>query len=524
MIKRPNFILFITDQHRADHLGSYGDRVVQTPTIDHLAARGWTADRAYVAAPICMPNRASLMCSRMPQLHGVRHNGIPLPLESTTFVDLLLRAGWQTALVGKAHLQNMSGLAALWPPREARLADEARRPGQGRYDQEWGPSWRDIPDFDVDLPFYGFGHVSLVTDHADTAGGHYRRWLERECPKVAAVTGSSHALQAPEYTLVQSKQAWRTRVPEECSTTSWIADETRALLGRYAKANEPFFIQCSFPDPHHPFTPPGRFWDLYRPEEVSLPASFRQSAPPPSHVAWLRAQRDAGKAVKHTPAVFACTEREAREAIALNYGSITHIDGAIGRVIHALDELGLAGDTVCIFTTDHGEFLGDHQLLLKGPIHYQSLIRTPLIWCDPLGPRGIRSESLCSTIDLAPSILARAGVPGFNGMQGRSLLPLMSGEASSWRESVLIEEEGQRVMFGFDSRVCMRTLVTGRWRLSRYYGTSLGEIYDLHEDPHESRNLWDEPAHRDLKRDLLLELCDRMIGASDPSPYPSALA
>lgn len=523
-MERPNFVFFITDQHRADHLGCYGNRELRTPAIDGLAARGWTADRAYVAAPICMPNRSSLMTSRMPSVHGVRHNGIPLALESTTFVDALRCAGWQTALVGKAHLQNMSGLEALWPSREERLPREARRPGTGRYDQEWGPSWHDIPDFDVDLPFYGFSHVSLITDHADTVHGHYRRWLEREHPEIASLVGESHALPAPEYTLVQAKQAWRTRVPEECSTTSWIADETLALLSQYSAAQQPFFIQCSFPDPHHPFTPPGRFWDMYRPEEVALPVSFHDSSEPPPHVAWLRAQRDRGKAVKHTPAVFACTEREAREAIALNYGSITHIDAAIGRILRAIEELGLGENTVCIFTSDHGEFLGDHQLLLKGPIHYQSLIRTPLIWSDPKRPRSVRSDELCSTIDLGPTILARASVTGFNGMQGRSLLPLISGDAPGWREAVLIEEEGQRVMFGFDRRVRMRSLVTKRWRISLYQGATWGEIYDLQEDPMESCNLWDDPARQDVKRSLLLELAQGMIEFGETSPYPGALA
>ena len=104
------------------------------------------------------------------------------------------------------------------------------------------------------------------------------------------------------------------------------------------------------------------------------------------------------------------------------------------------------------------------------------------------------------------------------------MLPLMSDESTSWRESVLIEEEGQRVMFGFTSRVRMRSLVTRRWRLSLYHGTSLGEIYDLQEDPLESRNLWDDPTRQDVKRDLLLELTQQMIGLGETSPYPSALA
>ena len=121
MTKRPNFLLFITDQHRADHLGCYGNRVVRTPNIDRVAAAGCRFDRFYVANPICMPNRASMLTGRLPSVHGARHNGIPLPLTETTFVEVLARQGWRTALVGKSHLQNMSGLGPCWPRPGFRL-------------------------------------------------------------------------------------------------------------------------------------------------------------------------------------------------------------------------------------------------------------------------------------------------------------------------------------------------------------------------------------------------------------------
>src|SRR5690606_39035371 len=182
-----------------------------------------------------------------------------------------------------------------------------------------------------------------------------------------------------------------------------------------------------------------RFWGMYQPDEIDLPESFHASTKPPPHVAWLRAQRDAARAVKHTPAAFACDEREAREAIALNYGSITHIDESIGRMLAELERLGLADNTVVIFTSDHGDFLGDHQLLLKGPLHYQSLIRTPFIWADPAGPQAQRSQALCSTVDLAPSILARAGVAAFNGMNGQPLPCVPEGAARPERHGVLLE-------------------------------------------------------------------------------------
>src|SRR4051794_18964027 len=112
MADRPNVLFFITDQLRADHLGCYGNRVIRTPAIDSIAARGTAFDRFYVASPVCQPNRATLATGRMPSLHGVRHNGISLPLSANAFVDLLRAAGWNTALIGKSHLQNMTGLPA----------------------------------------------------------------------------------------------------------------------------------------------------------------------------------------------------------------------------------------------------------------------------------------------------------------------------------------------------------------------------------------------------------------------------
>ena len=523
---RPNFLLFITDQHRADHLGAYGNTVVSTPHLDRLASRAWVADRCYVASPICMPNRASLLTGRLPSVHGARHNGIPLSLDTVTFVDRLRESGYRTALVGKGHLQNISGVGPLWPPKGSTPTQgEARHPAPGRYNQEWQPSWDADPDFRMDLPFYGFEDVRLVINHGDTAAGDYKRWLRQEHPEVAAVTGLEHAIPASEFELVNARQAWRSRVPEQLSTSSYIANESCAKLEQYATGEAPFFLQCSFPDPHHPFTPPGRYWGMYKPDDMDLPASYRHDADDKvPHLHWLHRQRDEGKAVKHTPACFAATEREVREALALNYGAISHLDDAVGRVIAKLESLGMAENTVVLFTSDHGDFFGDHQLLWKGPLHYQGLTRVPLIWFDPAIPKGRRESQLCSTIDIAPTILERAGCVGYNGMQGMSLHDAMVNGTDLGRPALLIEEEGQRIIFGFSSRVRMRTLQTARYRLSVYHGTDLGEIYDLQEDPHELHNLWGESQHDELSQRLLYLLALQMIQYADESPNPSALA
>lgn len=526
LAKPPNFLLIVTDQHRADHLGSYGNPTVRTPHLDRLAAQGFRAERMYVATPICMPNRSSMLTGRYPSAHGARHNGIPLRTDATTFVDCLREAGYATSLVGKAHFQNMTDLPPQWPVHaEDRLAREASEMPPGRYDQERRDLWLNRDDYDLDYPFYGFETVNLVDDHSDIVHGHYRQWLRQHHPDVEAVVGPEHAIATPDYELSRFGQAWRTRVPEALYPTAYIADRAVDKLREFAKADKPFFLTVSFPDPHHPFTPPGKYWDMYSPDDVELPPSLAGENTLPPHVQWLRDRRSAGKDVKHTPALFACSEREAREAIALNYGAITNIDDRVGQLLAELRALGLDDDTVVIFTSDHGDYLGDHGLMLKGPIHYQGLIRVPFIWHDPaLGAAPTLSNALVSTIDLAPTILDRAGVPRFNGMQGVGMLPLMQGDTSGQREHLMLEEEGQRVILGFENRIRCRTLLDGRHRLTVYDGVQWGELYDLADDPHEMRNCWDDPAYAAIRSRMFEALARTMLEHVDKSPYPSALA
>lgn len=526
MTQRPNFLFFITDQHRADHLGCYGNTIVRTPSIDRLAAGGWTADEFHVATPICMPNRASLMTGRMPSRHGVRHNGIELSFAERTLPETLRQAGYATAHVGKSHLQNIEARPPGFP-REgvAKLPYEARLEPVGVHGQELWQRWEQDPNAEIATPFYGFDAVDLCIHHADTEYGHWRRWIRQQVADADKLIGPENAIPTPEFALTKCRQAWRTRVPEELYPTAWIAERTIARLRECAASGKPFFIHSSFPDPHHPFTPPGKYWDMYRPGDIALPASFnaahRNLAP---HMQWLYQQRANGTAVKNSQMLFACTEQETREAIALNYGSISFIDAAIGRVLEAVQQLGLADNTVVVFTADHADFLGDHQLLLKGPIHYRGLTRVPFIWHDPARRQARRCDALTQTIDIAPTILERAGVPQWNGIQGKSLLPLIAGESASVRDTLLIEEEGQRYYMGFPDRVRMRSLLDGRHRISIYDGVPWGELYDRRDDPEELDNLWHEPKGAPLRAEMTEKLARTMIDLQETSPYPTRIA
>jgi arylsulfatase A-like enzyme len=535
-VTKPNILLIITDQHRADHLGCYGNPIVRTPNIDGIALRGTSFDRFYVATPICMPNRATLLTGRMPSLHGVRHNGIPLPFTENTFVEMLAAAGYETALIGKSHLQNMLDT----PPMIGGSRATRRAPVRGfaeatklrldasEYEQETPAAWRD-PDHRIALPHYGFRHVEYCGEHGDLVVGDYSRWLAQRCKEPDRLRGPENALPPGRYPY-NLPQAWRTGMPEELHPTSYVAERTIAFIeahGRGERGETPFFVQCSFPDPHHPFVPPGRYWDMYDPRDIPAPPTCRPPGPGATPaVRSAHEEREAGRARLDTPAPFAIDEREAREAIALTYGMITMIDDAVGRILAAMAAAGRDRDTIVIFTSDHGDFMGDHGLLLKGPLHYQGLIRVPFIWSDPTDPAsaGGRSAALSGTVDIADTILDRVGLAAFNGMQGRSLLPATRGDASAGRDEMLIEDDGQRTYLGFAEPTRARTLVTRRWRLSLYDSAEWGELYDLEADPQEANNLWDDPCHTRRRSEIMERLARQLIAGNDRSPSPTRIA
>jgi arylsulfatase A-like enzyme len=526
----PSFLLFITDQQRADYLGCYGHPVLKTPHIDSLAASGVAFDRFYVASPVCMPNRASLMTGRMPSVHGARANGIPLARSQRTFVQLLAAAGYHTALIGKSHLQNFTGMPPNFnasapehlvpPPRELRYAVDFGLDG-GTYDEENPMLWESGKS-EVNLPFYGFQHVDLVTGHGDQCGGAYLHWLRQQLPDADRLRDGTSAL-PHEYAC---PQAVRTALPEELYPTSYIRNRAVAYLDGHVSRNpsQPFFTMVSFPDPHHPFTPPGEYWDMYSPFDMAAPTAFtRDDWRPSPYVARLLAARAAGTANVQAPDAFTVDEREAREAQALTCGMITMIDDAIGQILDALERSGRRRETVILFMSDHGDYLGDHRLLLRGAAMYQGILRTPFIWSDPDGPRAGRTDGLASTIDVPATILDRAGLAPYQGMQGVSLLPTLEGGAAG-RDRVLVEYEHQRGT-GVPGRMPRQhTLVTRGWRMSLAEGTPGGELYNLADDPEEFRNLWGDPAAAGPKAELLEQMVLAEIEARDQLPLPTGRA
>ena len=520
MTRRPNFLFLITDQQRADWLGCYGHPVLRTPHIDAIAARGTRFDNFHVASPVCMPNRASLLTGRYPSLHGLRYNGCVLPPDANTFVDLLAEAGYDTAAIGKSHLQPFTGLPPMGRPADRQATS--------------GEAWKDIPSgpyeeepehyaqdgrYRIRTPYYGYRHVDMVTSHGDRCGGHYHQWFRENAPDWEALHDPANELPHG-YTC---PQAYRTPIPEDLYPTAYVRDRAIDYLRARGTDDAPFFAFVSFPDPHHPFNPPGRYWDMYDPEDfdVSLPFEAHRNPTPPMQ--WLHANWKGDGAQLTPQTAMMLDDRQLKEAMALTAGMMACVDDAVGAIMAALEEAGLSEDTIVCYNSDHGDYLGDFNMLLKGALPFRGITRVPFIWSDPADPTPRSSDALCSTVDLSATILERAGLVPFNGNQGVSFLPATRGGEGA-RSETLIEYNDGGCRLGFDTPARVRSLVTAEWRYTVYGNQDWGELYDLTEDPRETLNLWHDPAHMAVRAHLSERLTHHLIAQMDESPLSDRIA
>ena len=515
---RPNILYFMTDQHRADWLGCEGHPVVKTPNIDNLAACGTRFSAFYVTTPVCMPNRGAIFTGRYPSVNGLRHNGLPLPETANTFVDLLSDAGYDAASIGKSHLQPFTDRPVKPEGRNEDINEnisEATKPSGASFLAEHPASYEATSTYDVPTPYYGFDHVRLVTGHGDECGGHYLQWLKRQTSEWSCLRDRANQL-PHEYS---NPQAFRTRIPEELYSTSYIRDEAKSYIEGRCEQENPFFAFVSFPDPHHPFTPPGKYWDMYVPDDFDMDLPFEAHKNPPEQLRVWKDLMDKDISPANLQQAFMAPERHIQEAMALTAGMIAMIDDAIGEILKSLEESGLSEDTIVIFNADHGDYMGAFSLLLKGPFPHVSVNRIPFIWADPVREGPAVANGLAASIDIAPTILERCGVLPYFGMQGRSFLSQIEG-GTECRDSVLIEHEENKIYPGFSGIPNIRSLITRTHRLSVYKGHRSGELYDLANDPDETRDLWNEPEAAQAKSDLLYDLNQALLEAIEPGPRP----
>ena len=493
-----NVLCFVTDQQRADHIGCCGNPDLQTPNIDRLAAAGVTFTQSFVANPVCMPNRATMFTGRYPKAHGLRENGLTLVPAELILPDILRQTGYQTASFGKIHL------APFGMTEE--LTTEDREMVESHVYWEKNNT--------VPLPFWGFEHLYYVGGHGDYTFGHYKHWLDENHPGMHEKLNRDHAFVIPK----GWGSSWKMSIPPELHYNTKIADETIQFLEK-RDTNRPFFIWCSFPDPHFPFAAPPPYCHQYDPNQITFAPKRRdgefESLPP-----YMRdCYEGKGRLSKWLGQVHEITDENYREMLAHTYGMISMVDHNIGRIMRSLEDLSLTQNTVVLFFSDHGELLGDHWLIHKGPFLFRGLVQVPTIWRLPTAlSKGLKCSELVSTVDLCPTLLDLLDVPIPEGVQGRSYKDLLYGNIQTYKDSVYIEFDSSL----FNAR--QRQIRTKEWALTYCSGEEYGMLFDLENDPDELHNLWDNQACGKIKTELLLRLLSETSSADDWLPPRRAMA
>jgi arylsulfatase A-like enzyme len=506
-VPQPNILLITTDQHHYRALGT-NDPVIRTPSIDRLAEEGVQFDRAYCNNPVCSPSRSTIITGLYPAWHGCWTIGVKLPEDVPTVGERFQAHGYHSILVGKAHFQPL-----------------ASEPGSESI--ECQPILRDL-DFwrSFHGPWYGFDHVETGRMHAHEshAGQHYALWMEekgftewrdyfQKWPR-----DPEDKYRGQQYT--RGMMAWD--IPEPYHHTHWVGERTVANIERSVAEGRPFFLWSSFFDPHPPYAIPEPWASMYDPGEIEpgryVPGELQDMPPQyaktqeeaPDYTAYYE---EGGKGL-HGFHSHLHTEEQIRHSIACYYGMISLIDQEVGRILDALDRLGIAENTLVLFSTDHGHFLGQHGLIAKGAFHYEDMLRIPMIVRYPgVVPAGTRSDALQCQVDWPVTFLSAAGIEVPGSMQGLNQLDVWAGDRSAGREWVLVENRHN------PTTVHLRTLVTDRFKVTVYRDATYGELFDLEADPGELHNCWDDPAYAEVKARLLLQFVQAEI-QREPTRMP----
>jgi arylsulfatase A-like enzyme len=452
---RPNILLFFTDQHRLSALGCYGDTPCRTPNIDRLAAEGVRFETAYTCCPVCTPARASVMTGKHIHAHGMISNTHNLGNCISQIPDgphLLSRrlgeAGYRCGYTGKWHL----GTAATeWFGEPQHNALPSLRGFEGQDFQGHGGGGFGYPEYQAYLREHGWRHE--VERGTDVWG----------CGTLAG--------------------------PVESTVPYFLADNTIGMVDRFADADEPFFIWHNNWGPHAPYFAPERFVDMYRDVEI----------PPWPNFEWPAGEINRPHQVKRHPRADELTWEDWAEAVRYYYAFTTLIDEQIGRILDHLERTGLAENTVVIFTSDHGETLGSHGGLTdKGWHHFEEIqrigmiLRGPSAWGETGCAPGTVLPQWASLLDVYPTICDLAGSDyDADAVHGRSLLPLLRGATEDWRDELFVEFCGVNNL-ATSMITCRSGDLKYGWNCS-----NRDELYDLADDPHETRNLVDDPACSD---------------------------
>ncbi|MBO0993306.1 sulfatase family protein [Bacillus sp. SD088] len=492
MMKKPNILLITSDQQHWDTIGAFNSEI-STPNLDRLVREGTVFNRAYCPNPTCTPSRASIITGAYPSQHGAWSLGTKLPEEQVTVGEVLQENGYRTGLIGKAHFQPLKDTEEYSSIESYPLLTDL-------------DYWKKFNG-----PFYGFEHIELTRNHTNEhlVGQHYALWMEEKGCK------NWRDYYLPPTGTMDPDEKYKWAIPEKYHYNTWIAERTNAKLTEYQEKDESFFLWASFFDPHPPYLVPEPWDTMYDPEQLTLPKIVPgEHDKNPPHFQLTQEENPNFSAYQETDignigfrSHAHITEQEARQNMAVYYGMISMMDKYIGKILDRLDELGLAEDTIVVFTTDHGHFFGQHGLHDKGGFHYEDVIKLPfIVRSSGRVPAGKTTEAMQSLVDLAPTFLSFADIAIPHTMTGRDQKEVWLGEAEQAREHILCENRTQ------PTALHMKTYVNQRYKLTIYYNQTYGELFDLQEDLREMYNRWDDPEYAGIKADLLLEYAWAELG------------
>lgn len=436
---RPNILFLMTDQHRADCVGAYGNALIRTPNIDRIAREGVLFRNAYTSTPTCTPARSALLTGLSPWHHGMLGYGEVAPHYPNEMPRLLRESGYQTMMVGKTH---------------------------------WGTQRN------------GHGFHQMVLDEHCPCGNHpmleqgvrdvtpngfrsdYESWFWSEAP---GLDPHATGLGWNDYAGRASK------LPERLHDTHWTGEAAVTFLKSYNRP-DPFFLKVSFIRPHSPYDPPERWLKQYK--GVELPQAQVGG--------W--AERYAERS-SDAPDIWhgRLPPPELQRTRAAYYGSVSFVDEHIGRILDTLAERGWLDNTLVFFTSDHGDMLGDQNLFRKG-YGYQQSVHVPMLMRLPAGMAGARRGTEVNEVvelrDVLPTFIDAARAEAHAKMDGQSLLPLAKGVADGWREYIDLEHD-----VVYSPEVHWNGLTDGRWKYLFHARDGAEQLFHLERDPCELNDL-----------------------------------
>ena len=466
MSDQPNILWICTDQQRGNTIHALGNPLINTPNIDALVANGVAFTHAYCQSPVCTPSRASFLTGRYPRTTRCRQNGQAIPGTEKLISRLFADAGYTCGLAGKLHLATCANGVV-----EKRIDDGYKVFHWSHHPQ---PDW---------------------------PGNAYTQWLEEQ----GKSWGELYVGPGTPYV--------KHGIPAEYNQSTWCANMAIDFI--HDQQGKPWFFSYNCFAPHHPFDPPADYLARYNPDDMLLPKGRAGELESKTTYQQLDSKFSHNDPEGYN--VAAMSDSDKREVTAAYYAMIELIDEGVGRMMAALEETGQLENTIVIFMSDHGKMLGDHGIYLKGPHFYEEAVRVPLImsWSRQF-ESGLRADCLMELVDIAPTLLEAAGqeVPG--AMQGRTLLPILKGQAdpSSHRAHVFSEYYNawsHKHSYGTMLRTATHKMIV-------YHGTDQGELYDLENDPDEFENLWGDTTHAGLKTRMLKKAFDASVFTMDPAP------